>query len=358
MQRLLFLASPERSQALLTELGHAFPDAAHRVIEGDWIDSQFAADARLDAPALAFVQQCLPHASEITATSISTWGRAVVDQLLTLRDHPGPWRLHVYRAEQSPEGTGLRRAQLIEETILKDLKERRRKLWRNRTQECSAPWSAEEVLAQIVLRTATEGWISICSAAERAELNRCLSRFPAGRVEVPADPSAPSGAHAKLREMLARWGRRFAPRESVVDLGASPGGWSYVALEQGASVIAIDRSPLRDDLMQHPKLRLIQANAFEFAPDAQVDWLLSDLIAYPRDILNLLDRWLSGNWCKSFCVTIKFKGSEDYPILREFAARLDQAGAEYCLRRLDHNRNEVTAYGTVGPAPSSWPILC
>ena len=52
--------------------------------------------------------------------------------------------------------------------------------------------------------------------------------------------AAPSRAFAKLTEALARLGHWMGPGERCVDLGASPGGWSFVALGKGAQVIAVD----------------------------------------------------------------------------------------------------------------------
>ncbi|MBE8539185.1 SAM-dependent methyltransferase [Geoglobus acetivorans] len=54
-----------------------------------------------------------------------------------------------------------------------------------------------------------------------------------------------SRAAYKLKQMNAKFGL-IKPGYWVLDLGASPGGWSQVAAELGASVIAIDLSPMKD----------------------------------------------------------------------------------------------------------------
>ena len=56
-------------------------------------------------------------------------------------------------------------------------------------------------------------------------------------------------------EAEARLGRRIAPGDRCVDLGASPGSWTYVAVTRGARVTAVDRSELRPDLMQSRQVR-------------------------------------------------------------------------------------------------------
>lgn len=254
--------------------------------------------------------------------------------------------MHVFNApETESDETTPRRCKLIRNELLTNLKERRRKVWRNVTGDDVSDWSADEAILQVVLRSPTEGWISVCLADERQRLRRCLSRFTAGAVTVEEDKAAPSSAHKKLREVELRLARPIRAGETCVDLGGSPGGWSWVALERGANVIALDRSPLRKDLMSNPRVTFSKADAFAHDPSRPVDWLLCDVIAFPQRTLKLLDRWLTHGWCRQFCVTIKFRGREDDAVLEEFKAMLFRHEAEFTLRQLDSNRNEVTAYG-------------
>jgi 23S rRNA (cytidine2498-2'-O)-methyltransferase len=172
-----------------------------------------------------------------------------------------------------------------------------------------------------------------------------LSRFPGGVVHVPRDPRPPSRAYLKLLEAESHFGRRIQVGETCVDLGASPGGWSFVAAERGAHVIAIDRAPLREDLMR--KITFFQQDAFRYTPVKQVDWLLCDLIAFPEKSLQLLRRWLSEKLCRAYCVTLKFRGSEDYPLLEEAKTILHAYSREYFMRHLENNKNEVTVFGSL-----------
>ena len=54
----------------------------------------------------------------------------------------------------------------------------------------------------------------------------------------------PSRAYLKLWEALVRLRRWQQPGERCLDLGASPGGWTWVLANLGANVIAIDKAPL------------------------------------------------------------------------------------------------------------------
>src|SRR4029079_14804679 len=111
---------------------------------------------------------------------------------------------------------------------------------------------------------------------------------------------------------LGRW---IGADSTCVDLGASPGSWSYVALNRGARVLAVDRAPLRQDLMSHPRVTFRKGDAFSFDPGASVDWLLCDVIAAPERTIELLLRWVRRRQAACFVATIKFKGTDDYGML-------------------------------------------
>jgi 23S rRNA (cytidine2498-2'-O)-methyltransferase len=174
-----------------------------------------------------------------------------------------------------------------------------------------------------------------------------LAAAPQGIVEIPDDRQAPSRAFKKLLEAEVILGARIEAGHTCVDLGACPGGWTYIALARGATVQALDRTLLRDDLMRNPALHFTRQDAFTFLPEQPVDWLLSDVIAYPDRILELLKRWIDAKRCRQFVVTIKFKGADDYPKLALITEFLRSNTAWFRLRRLYHNKNEVTAMGRV-----------
>ncbi len=347
---------------LKDELARVFPGSQHLVRSPPWIESRLTPAEAAQVPSVAFSAQCLPNAVPVSAASVSAWANAAFQWLLPQLDDGTtlrPWRLHVLSAGDTQDCVPTGRLRLIDQALRQVVKERRRRLWKLLVADPLAPWndaagdgtagSGGESLVQLALATPETGWLSLSHGEERKKLRRCLSRFPAGIIEIANDPSAPSQAHAKLREVQWHLNREILPGETCVDLGGSPGGWSHVALRQGASVVAIDRSPLREDLMSDPKLTFLKQDAFAFAPDTPVDWLLCDVIAFPQRTLELLERWLDHGWCRWFCVTIKFRGADDYPLLETFKAMLSARGSEYSLRQLHSNRNEVTAFGRASP---------
>jgi 23S rRNA C2498 (ribose-2'-O)-methylase RlmM len=96
----------------------------------------------------------------------------------------------------------------------------------------------------------------------------------------------------------------------------------------------------------------VQDDAFTFSPldarpgrpGAPVDWLVSDVIAFPERVAPLLQAWCGGRWARvGLVVTMKFKGTE--PNLAALAAALDAAEALGYVARAKHffsNKNEVT----------------
>ena len=77
------------------------------------------------------------------------------------------------------------------------------------------------------------------------------------------------------------------PGESVADLGAAPGGWSYSAAKRGARVLAVDNGPLKGGAAGHPRIEHRRADAFGFhpGPGERFDWLLCDLVEEPHHVL-------------------------------------------------------------------------
>ncbi|RZF21590.1 hypothetical protein DAY19_07840 [Halobacteriovorax vibrionivorans] len=186
--------------------------------------------------------------------------------------------------------------------------------------------------------------ISILDKVKRQEYDHLLSPFPGGYTTITDDKQAPSRAFKKLVEAQLVLGNEIKEDETLVDLGACPGGWSYVALNQGAQVTSIDRSPLREDLM--PKVNFSAEDAFKFMTEDGFDWVVSDIICTPDRILELIETWATPQKCKNFVFTIKFKGSDSYDILQSFKKKLHSLDYDCILRQLNVNKNEVMVMGT------------
>jgi 23S rRNA (cytidine2498-2'-O)-methyltransferase len=170
-----------------------------------------------------------------------------------------------------------------------------------------------------------------------------LAPWPAGAAPVDDDRAPPSRAYRKLEEAF-RWMQR-EPRkgETCVDLGAAPGGWTYVAARRGARVLAVDRSPLAPVVARFAGVTTTEGNAFTYAPPSPVDWLFSDIVCEPERSIALVDTWLTNQSCRNLVVTVKFKGRYHYGVLSTLTPIFERTSPAFArVKQLAHNKNEVT----------------
>lgn len=163
------------------------------------------------------------------------------------------------------------------------------------------------------------------------------SPFVNGECRFVEDRSGPpSRAYLKLFEALVQFGEWPQPEARVFDLGAAPGGWTWALARVGARVTAIDKAPLAPTVAALPGVTWRAGSAFAAAPEP-ADWLFSDVIAYPRRLLALVQTWIGSGAVPRIVCTIKFKGETDHDAADAFAAI---PGGR--LRHLFHNRHELT----------------
>jgi 23S rRNA (cytidine2498-2'-O)-methyltransferase len=168
----------------------------------------------------------------------------------------------------------------------------------------------------------------------------CMSPFPNGEVHFVEDREGPpSRAYLKLWEALTVIGRRPGAGEVCVDLGSSPGGWSWVLQRLGAHVVSVDKAPLAPEILRLPGIAYREQSAFALDPAAlgPVDWLFCDVVCYPARLFGLVERWLAAGTCRNLVCTLKFQGATDHEAVRRFAAI---PGSQ--LRHLCHNKHELT----------------
>jgi 23S rRNA (cytidine2498-2'-O)-methyltransferase len=168
----------------------------------------------------------------------------------------------------------------------------------------------------------------------------CSSPFPNGAVAFIEDKAMPPNrAYLKLWEALIRIGRMPGPGDLCLDLGASPGGWSWVLQTLGARVIAVDKAPLAPRIARLANIESRQDSAFALAPRdvGAVDWLFSDVICYPERLYRLVTSWIDSGLARNMVCTVKFQGATDFAMQRRFA---ELPGSQ--LMHLHHNKHELT----------------
>jgi 23S rRNA (cytidine2498-2'-O)-methyltransferase len=188
---------------------------------------------------------------------------------------------------------------------------------------------------------------SFLNSIEMERYHSLISPFVGGFNNVEDDKKAPSRAYRKIVEAQLLMGKSISEGELLVDLGACPGGWTYIARKQGARVIALDRSPLEETLMQDPKVSFLKTDAFKYKAEEKVDWVVSDIISAPERILELIDYWVVGKNCNHFIFTIKFQGDKEYGILEKFKKVATECDYKIILKQLNANKNEVTIMGSL-----------
>ncbi len=175
-----------------------------------------------------------------------------------------------------------------------------------------------------------------------------------GQRRMADDPLAPSRSYLKVEEAYVILGREPVPGETVCDLGAAPGGWSYSAAKRGALVTAVDNGPLKGGALDHPRITHRREDAFRFRPAAAgCDWLFCDLVEEPHHVMeNLVTPWLREGWCRHFVINLKFGRTDPLALLRTVRA----AGSPFAayatrlhIRHLYHDREEFTLVGETQP---------
>ena len=132
--------------------------------------------------------------------------------------------------------------------------------------------------------------VGVCAAS------REFASDPAVVAAKAARPDAVCRAFFKLREASDVWGLDAVLGGAVVDVGASPGGWSQVCLEAGARLVAaVDPGALDAALRAAYPTRLVHVNARVEACDLGVletnfDAVVCDANAHPAAALRALEK--------------------------------------------------------------------
>jgi 23S rRNA (cytidine2498-2'-O)-methyltransferase len=200
--------------------------------------------------------------------------------------------------------------------------------------------SAKSIVFPAKAPSAPLGSWTLLSPDRALAAAHCSSPFANGEVAFVEDRTGPPNrAYLKLWEALVRLGHWPGPGEPCLDLGASPGGWTWVLARLGASVVAVDKAPLDPKVAAMPGVAWRGESAFALSPESvgAVDWLFSDIACYPARLLRLVETWRSSGLVRNFVCTIKFQGETDHDAAAAFAAI---PGAQ--VLHLHHNKHELT----------------
>lgn len=180
--------------------------------------------------------------------------------------------------------------------------------------------------------------------------------WPMGIPRLKFPRQAPSRSTLKLEEAWHQfiprgdWETRLAPGMTAVDLGASPGGWTWQLVNRHMRVIAVDNGPMDPVLMESGLVEHLRVDGFAFRPRRPVDWMVCDIVEKPARNAALLETWIGEGLCREAVVNLKLpmkqRHAEVRRLLERIAEGLDARGvtASIACKQLYHDREEVTCH--------------
>ncbi len=168
-------------------------------------------------------------------------------------------------------------------------------------------------------------------------------KWPQGKglfIEDKINP--PNRAYLKLWEALTLLEKTPQFGDTALDLGASPGGWTYAMQSLGATVTAVDKALLDPKIANLPRVHFLQQSAFALDPatlDETYDWVLSDIACYPERAYALIMKWIASGKARQMIFTIKLQGKIELDTLKPF-----QAIPNSRTLNMFYNKHEVTFF--------------
>jgi 23S rRNA (cytidine2498-2'-O)-methyltransferase len=180
------------------------------------------------------------------------------------------------------------------------------------------------------------------------------SPWPMGIVRLRMPSAAPSRSTLKLAEALMEFlddkerAKRLVPGMTAVDLGASPGGWSWQLMKHGLMVLAVDNATIDAALLDSGQVKHRRDDGFHYRPPEPVDWMVCDMVESPSKIARLAAKWIAEGWCRESIFNLKLPMKKRWEEVERCRGIIGEAlgGGGYYLRfkQLYHDREEVTAY--------------
>lgn len=179
--------------------------------------------------------------------------------------------------------------------------------------------------------------------------------WPLGIPRLRMHADAPSRSALKLEEalltLLTQDEQRHLLREGMraADLGAAPGGWSWVLMRHGLHVTAIDNGPLRQHLLDSGRVDHLRADGFHWQPKQSLDWMVCDMVEQPRRVAERMATWLREGWCRHTVFNLKLPMKKRWDETRLCLDLFERQARKPLLvraRQLYHDREEITVFAT------------
>jgi 23S rRNA (cytidine2498-2'-O)-methyltransferase len=177
--------------------------------------------------------------------------------------------------------------------------------------------------------------------------------WPLGIPRLKFPREAPSRSTLKLEEAFlvllspAERERWLKPGMTAVDLGASPGGWTWQLAHRSIRTTAIDNGPMDGALMQSGVVTHLREDGFRYRPRKAVDWLVCDMVEQPKRIAALVAGWLRDGACRYAMFNLKLPMKKRYEETRACLDVVRGVASEVRARQLFHDREEITTFARV-----------
>jgi 23S rRNA (cytidine2498-2'-O)-methyltransferase len=275
-----------------------------------------------------FAVEALSH--ELDETALAT----ALASAAALLIHSDRYALHVFVPDTETGNRLSQRAERIEDQLALQL--------------AAALPGAQRVDAA-ELRRSTVELVQVCvCAANTAALgvvpsDQALSIWSGGRARMKVAADRPSRSARKLEEALVWLGTGPSAGELCVDLGAAPGGWTWLLLNRHARVIAVDPALMEPRLLEQRRLRHIQGSAFDWLPEEPADWLFCDMAWRPLEVAQMLGRWARRRQTRMLVANFKLPMKRKAEMVARLRELLATSGYQQLrTRQLYHDREEIT----------------
>lgn len=177
--------------------------------------------------------------------------------------------------------------------------------------------------------------------------------WPMGIPRLKQDPRAPSRSAMKLDEaihcLMTPAERMDLLQEGMTaaDLGAAPGGWSWILTRHHIRVTAVDNGPMHPDALATGLIEHVRADGFHWQPAKALDWMVCDMVESPARVARRMAQWFANGWCRNAIFNLKLpmkkRWEETAQCLEQFERQCHKP-MRIRAKQLYHDREEITVF--------------
>lgn len=183
------------------------------------------------------------------------------------------------------------------------------------------------------------------------------SPWPTGIPRLRFPKGAPSRSALKLEEAFCTFLTESQRSEwlragvAAVDLGAAPGGWSWVLTQAGVHVTAVDNGLLAPELLATGLVEHRQEDGFRFRPRTAVHWVVCDIVDRPMRVVDTMCIWFREKRCQHAIFNLKLPMKQKRQEVARCLEKIREAApsARIFCKQLYHDRDEVTVFVDLPP---------